>query len=201
MLPMLTGLTQVIKPPDVLAIPVTTTVDGLTVVVAVALLLPGVGSAVVLDTAAVALMLPLKAALTFTTTVITTDADGARSATTEQFTVPDAPTAGVVQVVPIGAVTDTNVVLAPNGRLMATAAALLGPALVVVMVYVTLPPATTGSGASAIAIPTLACAVSVSVSVAELFPGVGSVIPAGVATVAVFANTPVADALTVAVSV
>ena len=41
----------------------------------------------------------------------------------------------------------------------------------------------------------------VSVSVAVLLPGVGSVVPVGAAMVAVFAKVPVAEALTVAVSV
>ena len=40
-----------------------------------------------------------------------------------------------------------------------------------------------------------------SVSVAELLPGVGSVVPAGTLTVAVLDNVPVAAALTLAVTV
>jgi hypothetical protein len=42
---------------------------------------------------------------------------------------------------------------------------------------------------------------TVSVSVAELFPGVGSVTPAGTETVAVLARVPVAAALTVPLTV
>src|SRR5690242_5291795 len=46
-----------------------------------------------------------------------------------------------------------------------------------------------------------ACGFSVSVSVALLLPGVGSVVPAGAAIVAVLARLPVALALTVPASV
>ena len=46
-----------------------------------------------------------------------------------------------------------------------------------------------------------ACGVNVSVSVAVLLAGVGSVVPCGAATVAVLTSVPVADGLTVPVTV
>ena len=54
---------------------------------------------------------------------------------------------------------------------------------------------------SVLVIDRSAVGMSVSVSVAELLPGVGSVTPAGAATVAVLTRLPVADALIVAVTV
>src|SRR5436305_5622570 len=46
-----------------------------------------------------------------------------------------------------------------------------------------------------------ACGINVSVSVAELLPGVGSVVPAGAATFAVLLRLPVAEAEMLAVTV
>ena len=51
----------------------------------------------------------------------------------------------------------------------------------------------TGSGESLFVTDTSAEGARVSVSVALLFPGVGSVTPAGAVTVAVFDKLPVAD--------
>jgi hypothetical protein len=79
--------------------------------------------------------------------------------------------------------------------------ALLGPELDAVIVYVTCVPGTSVVAPSVFVIDRSACGVRVSVSVAELLPGVGSVTPAPVATVAVLASVPVADADIVAETV
>src|SRR5262245_33637559 len=79
--------------------------------------------------------------------------------------------------------------------------ALLGPALLATIVYVTLPPGTAVVTPSVFRSAERRVGARVSVSVAELFPGTGSVAPAGTATVAVFDRLPVADALIVAVTV
>ena len=82
------------------------------------------------------------------------------------------------------------------GKVSATVApvALLGPALLAVIVYVTEPPDVAVVTPSFTVIAKSALALSVSVSVAELLPGVGSVTPAGAVTVAVLLNVPVAAA-------
>ncbi len=81
------------------------------------------------------------------------------------------------------------------GKVSATVASvLLGPAFEALIVYVVEPPAVTVVTPSVLVMPTFACAVSVSVSVAELLPGVGSVTPPAVATVAVLLSEPVAAA-------
>ena len=59
-------------------------------------------------------------------------------------------------------------------------------------------PGTSLAAPSVLVIDRSACGVSVSVSVALLFPGVGSVTPAGSVTVAVLDRFPVAEALMVA---
>ena len=107
----------------------------LTPVVAVALLLPVFGSVVVALMEAVAVNVPLDAGFTLATTVIVTgDADTLKPPVKLQLTVPVAPTAGGVQLTPAGAVSEANVVLAFSGKLNATPVALLGPALVAVIV-------------------------------------------------------------------
>ena len=62
-------------------------------------------------------------------------------------------------------------------------------------------PGTSPTAPSVLVIDRSACGVSVSVSVAVLFPGSGSVVPAGAVTVAVFASVPVAPGAMFAVSV
>src|SRR5437764_95420 len=74
----------------------------------------------------------------------------------------------------------------------------LGPLLVMVIVYVVLPPAVTLATPSVFVIARSAVGVTVSESLALLFPGIGSVVPAGTATVAVLTIVPVAPAETVA---
>jgi len=80
------------------------------------------------------------------------------------------------------------------GKVSVTVAplALLGPALLAVIVYVTDPPGVALVTPSVTVIARSALALSVSVSVAELLPGVGSVTPAGAAIVAVLLKAPVA---------
>jgi hypothetical protein len=70
--------------------------------------------------------------------------------------------------------------------------ALLGPALETVIVYITAPPCVAVVTPSLLVMLRSAVAPSVSVSVALLLPGVGSVTPAGAATVAVLESVPVA---------
>src|SRR5437763_396200 len=74
----------------------------------------------------------------------------------------------------------------------------LGPLLVMVTVYVVLPPAVTLATPSVFVIARSADAPTASESVALLFPGIGSIVPAGTATVAVLAIVPVALPLMVA---
>ena len=62
-------------------------------------------------------------------------------------------------------------------------------------------PGTASVAPSLFVIDRSALGVRVSVSVALLLPGVGSVVPDGTATVAVLLSEPVADALTVALTV
>ena len=81
------------------------------------------------------------------------------------------------------------------GNVSATVApvALLGPALLAVIVYRTEAPGVAVVTPSVTVIARSADATMVSVSVAELLPGVGSVTPAGAVTVAVLLSVPVAD--------
>ena len=89
------------------------------------------------------------------------------------------------------------------GKVSATVAPVTveGPALVATMVYVTLLPGITVVTPSVFVIERSAVGLRVSVSVAELLPGVGSVMPPGAVTVAVLTRVPVAVAETVAVTV
>jgi hypothetical protein len=85
------------------------------------------------------------------------------------------------------------------GTVSVTVAALTfeGPLLVTVTVYETLLPGTSVVAPSDLTTARSALGLKVSVSVAELFPDVGSVTPAGTATDAVFASDPDAEADTV----
>ena len=118
-----------------------------TVVVAVALLLPVLESAVVeLTVAVLEIVLPSAVSgLTWTTMVKVAVAPLASEAVV-QFTVPVEPTAGVVHVQPAGVAIDWNVVCDGNGSFMVTVAAAFGPALLTVIVYVNVAPGATGSG-------------------------------------------------------
>src|SRR5712692_8790754 len=86
-----------------------------TVVIAVALLLPGVGSVVVLAAVAVLLIVEAFAALELTyTTMVNTAVSPLATGDLEKTTLPVPPTAGalVLQPLPVVTVADTNVVLA-----------------------------------------------------------------------------------------
>ena len=98
--------------------------------------------------------------------------------------------------VPPPAPTQVHVHVSDAGKVSATVApvALLGPALLAVIVYVTEPPGVAVVTPSVLVIDRSAVALSVSLSVAELLPGFGSVTPPGAVTVAVLLSVPVADA-------
>src|SRR3989441_184440 len=118
-----------------------------TVVVAMAVLLRRFASKVAELTVAVLVsVLPSGAAgLTWTARVKVAVAPLANKAVV-QFTVPVEPAAGVVQLQPVGVGIDWNVVCAGNGSFMITLAAAFGPALLTVIVYVSVPPGVTGFG-------------------------------------------------------
>src|SRR5213083_3765563 len=124
-----------------------------TLVVAMAVLFMRFGSKVAeLTVAVLAIVLPSSAAaLTWTTRVKVAVAPLA-SVAVVQFTVPGEPTAGVVQLQPAGVGIDWNVVCGGNGSFMVTLAAAFGPALLTVIVYVSVPPGATGSGESVLVI-------------------------------------------------
>src|SRR3954447_12454023 len=88
--------------------------------------------------------------------------------------------------VPPPAPTHVQVQVSDAGNVSATVdpAALLGPALAAVIVYVTDPPGVAVVTPSVLVIARSAWAPRASLSVAELLPGVGSVAPPGAATVA-----------------
>src|SRR5436305_442465 len=98
----------------------------MTVVVAVALLLPGVESVVEVAAVAVLLIVALLAvvALTFTT-MVNTAVSPAATVAFEKTTLPVPPTAGcaVDQPVPVVTVADTNVVLAGTASVTVTVCA------------------------------------------------------------------------------
>ena len=96
--------------------------------------------------------------------------------------------------VPPPAPTQVHVQVRAAGKVSVTVApvALLGPELLAVIVYVTVPPGVAVATPSVTVIDRSALALSVSVSVAVLFPGVGSVTPPGATTVAVLLSVPVA---------
>ena len=104
----------------------------ITVVVAVALLLPGVGSVVAVVAVAVLLSIVLCGVLALTLTMMLKTA--VSEAVTVAFvncTVPVPPTAGadVLQPLPVVTLADTNVVLAGTASVTVTVCASLGPLL------------------------------------------------------------------------
>ncbi len=106
-----------------------------TVVVAVALLLPGVESVVTDETVAVSvIVLPAAAAGLTVTTSVNTELVTGIAPTDEQATVPPLPTAGNVHDQPTGEVSEANVVPAGIALFMAADTAGFGPALVTVIV-------------------------------------------------------------------
>src|SRR5689334_19248003 len=88
---------------------------------------------------------------------------------------PPAPTHVHVQVNDAGNVSATVDEVKPCGALALAGRALLGPALLAVIVYVTEPPGVAVVTPSVLVIERSALGVSESVSVAELLPGDGSV--------------------------
>src|SRR5438093_695886 len=143
-----------------------------TVVVALAVLFRRFGSKVAeLTLAVLAIVLPSSAAgLTWTARVKVAVAPLASDGVV-QFTIPGEPAAGVVQLQPAGVGIDWNVVSSGSGSFMITLAAAFGPALLTVIVYVSVPPGVTGSGESVLVTARLASARTVVVAVAMLFMG------------------------------
>jgi len=172
-----------------------------TLVVAVPVLLPGLGSGVVEPAVAeFVITVPFGTPGPTKTTSVNTLLPGANEGLV-QLTVPVPPTAGVVHVHPAGVASETNVVPAGRVSVRVAAAALLGPALVAVIVYVRLVPATTGLGLPVLVTDRSADVLTVVIAVAVLLAGFGSKVAE--ATVAVFAITvPVTTlALTLTTSV
>ena len=111
---------------------------------------------------------------------------------------PDAPhdaplDATQLHVAPLSALGNVSVTVTPD--------AADGPAFEATIVYVTDVPATSVADPSVFVTETSAVGVTASTSVAVLFPGVGSVVPEGTATVTAFDSVPVAPAETFAVRV
>src|SRR5262245_45566946 len=145
-----------------------------TVVVVVAVLLPGVGSVAAEPAVAVLVIVEPSAALELRWTMIEKTADSPLAAVPfVKVIVPVPPTAGVVLVQPAGAAAETNVVPAGITSVIVTVWASLAPLFVKVTVYVRFVPATTGSGESLLVIARSAWALTVVVSVSELLAGVG----------------------------
>src|SRR5829696_40711 len=117
------------------------------VALAAEVLLPRLGSGVVLDTVAEFEMAELSGASwsTRATSVKTAVAPGA-IVLAEQSIEPPLPTAGVVQIQPAGAVSERNVVNCGRMSTRRTFAASPGPAFVTVTVNVTSPPSRTVDG-------------------------------------------------------
>src|SRR5713101_1263172 len=144
-----------------------------TAMLELALLFPGLGSAVVAPTVAVSLMRVPTGVLVLTLTVNTkVPLTPLFKVAMVQVMAPVPPTAGVTQAHPIGVGSDTKVVLAGVAPEKVTVAAFEGPPLVAVCVEVMLLPAVTGSG-----VPTLLTLMSAwpatptaMLTVAELFP-------------------------------
>ena len=127
----LPGVTNWLLPETMVRVRVTGTAD--TVVAAVALLLPGAGSAVVVVTEAVLLITAPPAAVTLTANVKTSLADAA-SESLLQLTTPVLPTAGVIHAQPAAEVNDAKVTPAGRVSIINNDAAALGPLLATVKV-------------------------------------------------------------------
>ena len=166
---------------------------GTIVSVSVAVLFPGVGSVTPAGTPTVAV---------FTRVPV---ADGDRVAASVKVAVPPArsETVDAMSPIPLTAaqldpaeathVHVADVIAAGRTSVTGAATTALGPAFVTTIVYVVVVPGTTFTTPSVFVIERSAVGTSVSVSVAVLFPGVGSVTPAGTPIVAVFTRVPVAD--------
>ena len=173
---------------------------GTKVSVSVAVLLAAVGSVMPAATATVAVLtsVPVAAAAIVAVTVNVAVPAGNRSTVVLMLPLPDAG-----QVEPAEA---AQVHVAPDnvaGRVSVTAVvkAADGPAFEATIVYVTVEPGTAVALPSVLVTATSARRLIVVVSVAELLAGVGSVEPPGRATDAVFDRVPVADEMTVALTV
>src|SRR5712692_9881604 len=145
--------------------------EAVTVVGAVSQLFSGLGSAVGELTQALLLMLPPSLGAV-TTMVIGGAGPGGRSVLRVQVTTPAL--CAQTQVLPLALTKVT-----PAGSVSVTvivAAAVEGPPLVTCSVYVSAPPAVTGSGASLLVIDRSAEAVTVVGAVAQLFSGLGSAV-------------------------
>src|SRR6185295_12082205 len=123
----------------------------LTVVVAVPVLLPGVGSVVTAaPTALLVIVVPFGVPEFTLTTIENVAVSPAATVALENTTLPVPPTAGALMLQPLPVVTaaDTNVVLAGTASVTVTVWASLGPLLTKLIVYVRFAPALTGSGES-----------------------------------------------------
>src|SRR5690242_14062742 len=89
----------------------------------------------------------------------------------------------------------TEVMADGNRSVTCWSTAVLGPALVTTIVYVVLPPGVTDSTPLVLVMDRSDWGVSVSVSLAVSLSGLGSVTPAGGATVAMLVRSPVAEGL------
>src|SRR5258708_40145930 len=156
--------------------------EGVTVTLAVAELFAVVASGVVVAAVAVFDTVPLAEISVFTTRVNVVDAP-LFGVAIEQFTVPFAPTAGVVQVNagPLWA-SETKVVCGGRASAMVTLAAFDAPIFDTVIVQVMGEPATSVGGAPLLVTATRACSVTGVVAVEEVFGG--SVCGVGVCRVA-----------------
>src|SRR5258708_24088292 len=162
--------------------------EGVTVTLAVAEVLAVVASGVVVAAVAVFDTVPLAEISVFTTRVNVVDAPLFRVAI-EKWTVPFAPTAGVVQVNagPLWA-SETKVVCGDRASAMVTLAAFDAPILDAVIVQVMGAPATSVGGAPLLVTATSACSVTFVVAVEEVFEGFVSVVV--VVTLAVLDTLP-----------
>jgi len=121
--------------------------DAVTLLVAVALLLPGAGSAVFDDTVAVFVIVEPSATVGNTSTASRKSVDWrGPMLDLEQVMVPPAPTAGVLHVHGNGTASEAKVTCAGNVSVMVTDLACCGPELATVIRYFNRVPADTGSG-------------------------------------------------------
>jgi hypothetical protein len=162
------------------------------VVLALSFALDGSGVAVEATTVSVSVESAGAPASTFATSVKLGFAPAA-TAGDVQLTVPAAPAGGVVQLNPLGAVSDSKVVPAGKVSLSEMVDASDGPLFSRPIVYVTFSPGATGSGESEIAAARSADVSTVVVDVELSSPGFASGVDAE--TVAVFESIVPADVL------
>jgi hypothetical protein len=173
---------------------------GVSVSVSVAELLPGVGSVVVDDTVPVFDSVPVADGEMEQTAVnVTLELGG--SVMPPSLILPANGPASLPVAPPAATLVVEHVRIAAKVSATVTPVDVLGPALLVVIVYVTLPPGIAVVTPSVLVIETSADGTSVSVSVAELLPAFGSVTPPPTVTVAVLTSEPIADGSIVPVAV